>query len=278
MPLTLMQELDSEADRFETPCGEGAMVWRRWGVGEDRVPVLLLHGGSGSWTHWIKTIPALKSEFEVWAIDIPGLGESAMPASPFVPQSCADAIVAGFRQLFSPNRKARLVGFSFGCQVGVLAALDLLQALSGIVIVGTAALGRGPQIRPLPKERSSMSIADRREVHRRVLEILMFWNPEWIDEQAIALQAINVSNARFRSREFAGGSAVRDGLAQIDLPLRTIWGRHDVIANPDLDTVLKILAEKHPELKACIIEEAGHWVMYEAPEAFNASLLEFLRN
>jgi len=32
------------------------MVWRLWGAG---APVLLLHGGSGSWTHWLRNIPAL---------------------------------------------------------------------------------------------------------------------------------------------------------------------------------------------------------------------------
>ena len=30
------------------------MLWHCWGKGE---PVLLLHGGSGSWLHWLTTIP-----------------------------------------------------------------------------------------------------------------------------------------------------------------------------------------------------------------------------
>ena len=75
----LVQAMDEAATKYETACGEGQMVWRTWGSGE---PVVLLHGGSGSWTHWIKTIPELAEQYEVWAPDLPGLGDSAMPPSP----------------------------------------------------------------------------------------------------------------------------------------------------------------------------------------------------
>ena len=47
-PEALLARLDAAAQRFETPCGEGRMVWRSWGPREDETPPLvLLHGGSG---------------------------------------------------------------------------------------------------------------------------------------------------------------------------------------------------------------------------------------
>ena len=58
------------------------MVWRVWGVGE---PLVLFHGGSGSWTHWIRNIPELSRHYELWVPDIPGLGGSAMPPKPWTP-------------------------------------------------------------------------------------------------------------------------------------------------------------------------------------------------
>lgn len=276
MPLTRMHALDREAERFETPCGDGTMVWRRWGSGP---PVVMLHGGSGSWTHWIRNIPALSREFEVWAGDVPGLGDSALPHAPHVPRSCADAVVEGIRRLFPlGGAKPRLVCFSFGCHIGTLAAPQLIDHLSDIVIIGTAALGLAPpHIRPLPKERSTMTAAERRDIHRQVLEALMFHDPANIDEEAIELQAINIAKARFRSREFAGSDDVRRGIAAVPLPLASIWGRHDVVANPDVETCLAALGEHHPELKAHIIPDAGHWVMYEQPAAFNAALLDVLQ-
>ncbi len=278
MPLRRMHQLDAEATRFETPCGDGTLVWRRWGEADQNRPrVVLLHGGSGSWTHWIRTIPALKDDYEVWAIDIPGLGDSAMPAPPHNPQSCADAVVTGFRQFFAPDRKAHLVGFSFGCHVGTLAARHLNDHLTGMIITGCAALGLGrPNMRPFPKEHSAMTEAERREVHRGVLEILMFHDPAHIDDEAIELQAINIAKARFRSRGFAGSTDIRDGLADVAVPLKTIWGRNDVIAVPDVAACLERLALHHPELEHQIIDDAGHWVMYEQPQAYNAALREFL--
>ena len=60
------------------------MVWRVWGSGE---PLVLFHGGSGSWTHWIRNIPELSRHYELWVPDIPGLGDSAMPPQPWTPTS-----------------------------------------------------------------------------------------------------------------------------------------------------------------------------------------------
>jgi len=274
MPPTRMEELDAEADLHHTPCGDGTMVWRRWGSGN---PVLLLHGGSGSWTHWVKTIPALRELYEVWAIDIPGLGDSSMPAEPFTPQSCADAVVTGFSQVFTTGAPVTLVCFSFGCHVGTLAACELNSRLSKLIIIGSAALGLGHQPNfSLPKSRSLMTDSERRAVHYEVLARLMFTDRRNIDAQAVALQAINVANARFRSRRFADSSEVKDGLARVTVPVKSIWGRDDIVAYPNVDACLDAIRVHHPELEHHIIENAGHWVMYEAASAFNTALLKFL--
>ena len=60
------------------------------------------------------------------------------------------------------------------------------------------------------------------------------------------------------------------------MPLRTIWGRNDVVAYPDVEAAIAVLALHHPEIVHRIIEDAGHWVMYEQADAFNAALLEML--
>ena len=278
MPLTRMTELEFQAERVETPCGDGAMVWRRWGpAASTREPVVLLHGGSGSWTHWIRTIPVLKTERDVWAVDLPGLGDSSMPREPHNPQSCADAVVEGLRQTLPSDRKVWLVCFSYGCHVGTLAATRLSERLTGVVIIGTAALGFGPpNIRPFPKERSGMSAEAKREIHRAVLEILMISKPERVDDEAIELQALNIEKARFRSRSFAAEATVRVRLADVTVPVKTIWGANDVVANGDVEGRIAALGEHHPELEARIIPDAGHWVMYEQADAFNAALRGFI--
>src|SRR5262245_31688335 len=65
----------------KTPCGTGEMVWRRWGNGS---PVMLLHGGAGSWSHWLRNIEPLCQRHTLCAPDMPGFGDSALPAQPSI--------------------------------------------------------------------------------------------------------------------------------------------------------------------------------------------------
>src|ERR1700757_5180211 len=98
-PTTVIANFQRRSRRFETPCGDGALVWRAWGSGP---PVLLAHGGHGAWSHWIRNIDALAAERTVWALDLPGLGESALP-----PREDHEAISAamaiGLRRLIAPD-------------------------------------------------------------------------------------------------------------------------------------------------------------------------------
>src|ERR671931_2054547 len=75
----IVSDLDAAAARILTACGDGRMVWRLWGSGP---PLLLLHGGHGSWTHWIRTIPALAGQCTVVVPDMPGYGDSDAPPEP----------------------------------------------------------------------------------------------------------------------------------------------------------------------------------------------------
>ncbi len=218
----------------------------------------------------------LARRYEVWAADLPGLGDSAMPPQPWTPDSSAAVLAAGVRELIPAEKRAHLVGFSFGAHVATLAAVELGERLLDLTLIGSAALGLPWRSLEFPKARSRMTADERREVHRQTLEILMFADPTRIDELAIDLQATNVAKARFRSREFAGTDEVRTALARVSVPLKAIWGERDAIARPSVDACYEVLRLHHPELATRTIPGAGHWVMYEAAEAFNAALLELL--
>jgi pimeloyl-ACP methyl ester carboxylesterase len=266
--------LDRAARKRTTPCGDGAMVWRAWGAGE---PLVLLHGGYGSWTHWMRAIPALSKHYELWVPDMPGLGDSALPPDPQTPASIAAVIGAGIDAIFPPQARLRLAGFSFGGHVATLAAARLGRRVSALVLIGVAALGleREPRA-PFAKERSGMSAAERAQVYRQNLAILMFADPANIDALAVHLQAENVRRARFRSRPFAVTDEIARTLPAVTASLKTIWGTRDVVARPSIEARLAVLARHHPELQVRLIEGAGHWVMYEAADAFCAALLDLL--
>ena len=272
-PAAFVHAIEDRAERHETHWPSGRMVWHRWGAGP---PVVLLHGGSGSWTHWIKTIPALESRYTVWAADLPGLGDSDMPPPPLTPESAGRVVAAGIVELIDPAMRPRLVGFSFGAHVGTYAAIELGARVASFTITGCAALGIGHRVLDFAKERASMTDAERDAAHTETLAMLMIAEPSRIDALAVHLQRENVRRSRFRSRPFALGDEIRRHLPRVTAPLRAIWGARDQIAVPSVEARFAVLREHHPELIARTIEDAGHWAMYEQPERFNATLVELL--
>jgi pimeloyl-ACP methyl ester carboxylesterase len=233
-PHAIVAALDAQAQTHDTRCGAGVMVWRQWGTGR---PVILLHGGSGSWTHWIKCIPVLA---------------------------------------FASTPRPHLVTFSFGAHVGTCAAALLGDRLQSLTISGSAALGLPHGHRDFLKEHARMTAEERANVHRENLHMLMIADRSRIDPLAIHLQAENIAKARFRSRAFAPTDGIKRILPQVKCPLAAIWGANDQIALPDIETRFAVLRQSHPELITRVIPDAGHWSMYEQPDAFNAALFEVL--
>jgi 2-hydroxy-6-oxonona-2,4-dienedioate hydrolase len=273
-PAATVDAMARAARKHETPCGDGTMVWRVWGAGE---PLVLLHGGSGSWTHWIRNIPELSRHYELWVPDIPGLGSSAMPPKPWTPDSIADVAVAGLDRLLPKKAGLELAGFSFGGHIAGLAAVRLGNRVRALTLIGVAALGlRADPREPFAKQRTGMSAAEVAAVYRQNLAVLMFADPDRIDDLAVHLQAENIKRARFRSRPFAATDGLARALADVAAPVNTIWGTRDIIARPSLEARLDILRRHHPELQVRLIEGAGHWVMYEAADRFNATFLDLL--
>ncbi len=267
--------LEAQATKYRTPCGDGDLVWRRWAK-PDAPAVVLAHGGSGSWTHWLKTIPALIPKYDVWAIDLPGLGDSAMPPHPHTPASCGRVLAEGIRRLLPRERRASLVAFSFGAHVSTHALVELQDWVRDFTVTGAAALGLRRPALELPKERAHMGEAEALDAYRRLLAILMIKDPARIDALAVHIQACNVRAARFRSRPFAPTSEIRDLLPSVRIPVRAIWGAADQTAGGGVEPSYDALRAGHPELVTRTIPGAGHWVMYEAATAYNAALLELL--
>ena len=274
-PASIVAAAAAASETHHTPCGRGRMVWRRWGNSRPGVtPLVLLHGGSGSWTHWIKVIPAMAATTEVWAADLPGLGDSAMPDAPHTP-AVAGAIVAdGVRALFPASQQVNLVGFSFGAHVGTFAAALLGERLASFTISGCAALGIPHNRLEFARERSTMSRAESDAVNRTNLARLMFAEPGRIDALAVHVHSENIRRARFKSRAFASTGEIAETLPRVAAPLRAIWGGRDVLATPSVEARYDILRRSHPELITRTIADAGHWVAYEQPAAFVAAVRE----
>ena len=263
----LVEELDAQARRRETPCGAGALIWREWGAGP---PLVLLHGGAGSWRHWARNIGHFASRFRVLAPDLPGLGDSADAPPPATPETLG-AVLADGLDLVAPGERLPLSGFSFGGVVGGHAGLLLGDRLAGLLLLGAGGLGLplGENLRPRRIE-PGMDDAAIDEVHRANLALLMFADPGRIDRLAVRIQRDNVARARLRERDMAQSDTLIAVLPRLAGRLAGVWAERDAFALPRVQARIDLLRRLRPDADARIAPALGHWIPYEGPAWCNA--------
>jgi pimeloyl-ACP methyl ester carboxylesterase len=273
--LLMLAALDAQATKVETPSGEGRMVWRIWNA-TGGAPVMLLHGGSGSWRHWVKQIPWLAAQRMVIAPDIPGLGESDDPPEPQDPATIAGVLVEGLKRIQPDTAAMDLVGFSFGAITSGHVARLLAPRLRSVTICGAGALGTPRSPTHLMKVRDKTG-AEKVAAHRHNLASLMFADPQKIDALALEIQEINSQAARLRSRQFAPSGNLKDALAAATgVPVNAIWGERDAVAWPNLHLRIDALRDARPDARVAVVPGAGHWVAYEAAAETDVLLRDWL--
>lgn len=269
-PAAVVAELESRARRFETPCGDGSMVWRSWGSGP---PLLLFHGSHGSWLHWIRNIDALAAARTLWVPDLPGYGESAMP--PQIDHATIIAILAdGMRQLIADALPADIVGFSYGGLLGAHLAAREPALVRRLVLVDTGGIDTPMGHLSLQRFRK-LAGEERKAALRNNLLALMIHQPAKVDALALHVQEIDSLRAGMNPTDLVLPDKLIAPLAKITAPLAAIWAEFDQ-PHPAPDVQEAVLRQHYPALEFRVIADAGHWVMYEQPEAFNRTVTALL--
>ena len=270
--VNFVEGVAADAERVETPCGDGSLVWRIWGNGQ---PLVLLHGGYGSWTHWVRNVLPLSRQFKVIACDMPGLGESATPPEPWTAEGLAAIVVTGLDEIVPRSEELRLAGFSFGGVIGGSVAAQLGDRLRGFTVVGSNGMGLERSPTPLKRVTPDADATEEFATHRYNLNQLMIHDPAKIDELALYLQKTNHARARMRSRRFSRSGALIEALPKVKGRLDGIWGERDATAYPHVEARKRLLQSIQPGARFAVVAGAGHWVQFEAADRFNALLAEF---
>jgi pimeloyl-ACP methyl ester carboxylesterase len=271
--VALVAGIAAEAERIETPCGDGSLVWRVWGSGP---PLVLLHGGYGSWSHWVRNVIPLSRRFTVIACDLPGLGESATPPEPWTADGLAAIIVAGLDRVLPKGAAPHMAGFSFGGVIGGVVAAQLGDRLRSFTVVGSNGLGLERSPTPLERVKPDASEEEEFATHRYNLNQLMIFNPDKIDELALYLQKTNHARARMRSRRFSRSGALIGALPRIKARLDGIWGERDATAYPHVAERQRLLQGIQPGARFTVVPGAGHWVQFEEADAFNRIITDYV--
>jgi pimeloyl-ACP methyl ester carboxylesterase len=263
--------------RLSTRWEGSALTWRVFDQhrGQGR-PLVLLHGASGSWTHWIRNIASLAARRRVIVPDMPGFGDSDAPPEPHTAGALADLLATGLDDLVPPPAGFDMAGFSFGGIVGGLVAARLGHRVGALVLLGAAGLGLPIPTHHLLRTDSTMTAEEVRSVHRQNLGILMFGHADRVDDLAVFLHMENVRRTRFKSGGIPASDVLLRALPSIEARIGGIWGSRDAFVGAGLHDRRRILASFQRDLDFRVVEGAGHWVPYEAAEAVNAALLDML--
>lgn len=270
-PQAVLDDLDARARRVETPCGEGTMVWRIWGEGE---PLVLGHGAQGSWQHWVRNIDSYVAAGRmVVAVDLPGHGDSAMPATQDH-AGVAEAVAQGLRNIFGARLPVDLIGFSFSGTAFSYTAAYHPDVARQVILIGCGGLDTPNGHIDLGRV-SGLRGEERIARLKANLNGLMLHYPESADDLAVHMLLPNAKSARLHAPEFVLPDKLLRILPEVKAPVHAIWGEFD---RPHPDPALQEAALRRfkPDAEFRVVADAGHWAMYERPEAFDAALFDVL--
>jgi len=242
------------------------------GEGPDFV---LLHGGVGSWTHWVRNVDALARRFRVLAFDLPGYGASPDVPADTTPEHYIDWVADAVSDA-APGG-CHLAGFSFGGALAARVAARLGNRIERLSLLGPGGFGV-PVGRVIPLAKLPGRDADRaarRAVAAANLGQWMLSAAPPADDPVVDQQLDNIDRARFDSRRISLRETLFEDLARIPAPVQIIWGEGDKLAYPSIESRAEACRKIRPDLQIAIVPNGGHWIQFEQAEAVNRLLLEF---
>lgn len=268
------------AERVTHPHEGGLTVLHHWKppMPNGLAPLVLFHGGSGSWTHWVRSIgPLLEAGHDVWAVDLPGFGASDVPPG----VNDADGllpVLADMLQAQFPLQAVRLMGFSFGGMTACMLAAAFPHLVQQLVMVGAPGMG---QIKTKAYRLKGWRHLKepRQQLLHHVFNLgeLMLFDDRAIDRDTVALHVQNVQRDNLPRRRISSTDVVLQSLAKVQCPVAAIYGAQDVLYAGCFDQVQALMVRQTRDWQGLqCIANAGHWVQYEKPGAFHAVVLPLL--
>jgi 2-hydroxy-6-oxonona-2,4-dienedioate hydrolase len=249
----------------------------RWRILGKGAPLVLLHGGHGSWLHWLQNIESLAREYRVYVPDMPGFNDSSELLDTTEPglAGLSQALREGLAGLIEPTQKINLAGFSFGGLVAAKLTTEL-SAVSRLVLLGPAGHGLPRrQTEDLVNWRKQPDVTSKRMALRQNLGSFMLHSHLAISPLALEIHEQSCMNTRFNSKAISRAGNLPELLGQIDVPVFMLWGQHDVTAHPE--QVAEALQQGRTNRDWCLISDAGHWVQFERAQEVSERMLYWLR-
>jgi pimeloyl-ACP methyl ester carboxylesterase len=255
--------------------------------GNGRDIMLLVHGLGASVVAWRKNISCFSTSHKVYAIDLPGHGDSGGYIRDYSVQNGV-RILTEFITVLGLSR-VTLVGNSLGGLLAMRVALDASASVGRLVLVSTVGLGRELswylRLASLPVVGTFLQnhtvVADR-VVLRNIFHQSRSVEPDLIKE---IMRVRNISQTRHTTLKIIRSGVSLRGLrselqlvrmlTSLEMPILLIWGNEDRIV-PVSQALLALRAL--PLLRLHVFKLCGHWPQMERFEEFNRLVLDFLKS
>ncbi|MFK7889347.1 MAG: acetoin dehydrogenase dihydrolipoyllysine-residue acetyltransferase subunit, partial [Granulosicoccus sp.] len=226
------EETDSGGPEPQSVIVDGKkLVYLKMGD-SDKTPVLLLHGFGADINGWLFNQADLAEVATVYALDLPGHGQSVKDVGDGDIPSLARVVLSFMQELSIAS--AHLVGHSMGAAIAVKMAADSTQSVASLTLIGPAGLGE-----EINTDFLRGYIAAKRQKHLRpVLEQLVsdasLISSDMMEDvfKFKRIDGVTEGLERLVDRNFADGRqtyVLRDDLQKLPMPVMVVWGEHDQI-------------------------------------------------
>jgi pimeloyl-ACP methyl ester carboxylesterase len=250
--------------------------------------VILLHGYAETSRMWRAIIPLLAEKFTVIAPDLPGIGDSAIPANGIDMKSSASRIHALARSL--GVEKTRVVGHDIGLMVAYAYATQFPAETEKLVVMdaflpgvpGWEAIYNAPNVWHF---RFNGEYPEALVKGRERTYFEYFWNvfaadktrsiPE-ADRKAYTEAYSKPGRMRAAWAYFASWPQLAKDFAQLSqnkltMPVLSIGGEKSL--GNELAAQMKLVAT---DVTAVVLKDTGHWILEERPKETTDALVKFL--
>jgi pyruvate dehydrogenase E2 component (dihydrolipoamide acetyltransferase) len=235
--------------------------------GETGDPVLLIHGFGGDKNNWLFNHEVLASANTVYALDLPGHGNSD--------KDIDDPTFSGFAKVllgFADALKLgefRLVGHSLGGAISLSTALASPDRIKSVTVISSVALGKEIDAEYLRGFVATNSRKELKDLARRLFANEGLVTRQLVDDLLRFKRLDGVQSALEATLSFLlEGDRQRTVLSQdiktLSVPIRAIWGEKDRII--PASHAATIGEDVH------ILPNAGHMVQMEAANEVNRLL------
>ncbi|MGR4068291.1 alpha/beta fold hydrolase [Billgrantia sp. C5P2] len=246
-------------------------------TGGDGTPLIVIHGLLGSADNWRSHVKQWQAQRRVVAVDLRNHGRSPH-AEGMSYREMAEDLLALMDRLHI--EKAHLLGHSMGGKVVIsLARLTPERVVSLIVAdIAPQAYGHGHDAvfaglrhlqRGNPTNRREADELLAEHVEERATRLFLATNLERGEDGGLGLR-IGLDQIEAGYRDIMQGPA---GEGAFEGPVLVLRGGK---SNYVPDSALPNLREVLPNSRLVTLEEAGHWLHAEQPEAFQSAVNDFL--